>query len=127
MLEILRNDLRQRGPERTMEYFPKELDYKSANFGAMCKRPPNPFERHLNEDGFRGDHIMWERRIAPGKAKDGAKDEIPSRGGWFAGGEYSHVDDQWHIGQAPEKKPAVASPPHNQYGLRQIFHTVPSA
>ena len=74
----------------TMEYFPKELDYKSANFGAMCKRPPNPFERHLNEDGFRGDHIMWERRIAPGKAKDGAKDQIPSRGGWFASGEFSH-------------------------------------
>ena len=123
-----------------MEYFPKELDYKSANFGAMCKRPPNkpfraaPTSINLQRGGVSFavttsiNHVGgWERRIAHGKAKDGAKDQIPSRGGWFASGEFSHVDDQWHNGPAPEKKPAVASPPHPQYGLRQIFHTVPSA
>ena len=70
----------------TMEYFPKELDYISANFGAMCKRPPNPFERHLNQRGGVSfavttsiNHVGgWERRIAHGKAKDGAKDQIAS-------------------------------------------------
>ena len=75
----------------TMEYFPKELDYISANFGAMCKRPPNkpfraaPTSINLQRGGVSFavttsiNHVGgWERRIAHGKAKDGAKDQIAS-------------------------------------------------
>ena len=109
-----------------MEWLPRELDYKSANFSSLCKRPPNPYERHLNEDGNRGDYILWERAIKPGWAASGPKESIPTRGGWPAGGDFSHVDDKWHMGDSPPKLPPGAMDKHNLYGPKQIFHTVPS-
>ena len=61
---------------KPMEYFPVEFDYKCANFAAMCKQSPNRFERHLNEDGWKGESgvaVMWQRRRIADKEKDGEK------------------------------------------------------